>query len=116
MLRLAMANHQKQHIIYSVLVQAEASSPHVNSSIANVLRTGELFGQVLLNVLHLPVGNAHLLERGARGILHEQVGRGPLRVGDLETFEPTRTLLDELAQRWVCNRDEVKASRRSGGV
>ena len=47
-------------------------------------------------MLGLPVGDGNLLQRRACGILHEEVGRGSLRVGDLQALDPRRRISDEI--------------------
>ena len=57
--------------------------------------------EVLVDVLSLPRGYADLLERRARGVLHEEVGWRTLRVGDLEVLELWRLVSHKLLDRRV---------------
>lgn len=66
-----------------------------------LLGRGELLVQVLGNVLALPIGNRDLFQRGARGILHEEIGRSSLRIGDLQALDPRCRISDEVLDRRV---------------
>ena len=57
---------------------------------------GELLGEVLVNVLTLPRRDAHLLERHAVCVLHEEVRSRSLRVRDLQVFNGGRVIPDKL--------------------
>ena len=74
--------------------KASCGAFHVIWMVLETLSTSQLLSQVLFDVLRLPIGDTYLLERRARRILHEEVGRCSLGVGDLKVCKSTRLLLD----------------------
>lgn len=76
-----------------------------------LLGRGELLVQVLGNVLALPIGNRDLFQRGARGILHEEIGRSSLRIGDLQALDPRCRISDEVLDRRVVPATNNRATK-----
>mmetsp|Transcript_17026 Transcript_17026/g.34494 ORF Transcript_17026/g.34494 Transcript_17026/m.34494 type:complete len:207 (-) Transcript_17026:89-709(-) len=83
----------------SATSREEGLAPHV-MNVSHVRprsrRGGEFLGKKLLNVLHLPVGNANLLNRVPVRVLHEHVRRRTLCVRHLHVWIVLQLALSKL--------------------
>ena len=76
----------------------------------------ELLDEELLDVLDLPVGDAHLLDRRPRRVLQEEVGRRALRERHLEVLDPRRLVVDKVLQVRVVRQPSAADVERRAGV